>query len=160
MNIFEIVSAIALIVACVFIVIVVLMKETKSNMSQAISGGSADNFYQKNSGRTKDAKLNRTAVVATFVFFVLALAVNIINVHSAPVEEEGDTSGIVSEDTTSDDASADSDAGITVEVADDAAEGSTADDSSAAESTADDAAATESAADESATSTADESAAE
>ena len=146
MNIFEIVSAIALIVACVFIVIVVLMKETKSNMSQAISGGSADNFYQKNAGRTKDAKLNRTAVVATFVFFVLALAVNIINVHSAPVEDADDTSGIVSEDTTSDDASEDSDAGLTVEVADDAEE-----------SVSDDTAATESGAEES---TADESVAE
>ncbi len=136
MNIFEIVSAIALIVACVFIVIVVLMQETKTNMSQAISGGSADNFFQKNSGRTKEAKLNRVAVVATFVFFVLALAVNIINVHSAPVEDKDDTSGIVSEDTTSDDASADSDAGITVEVNDDGAEESTADDTSAEESTA------------------------
>ncbi len=136
MNIFEIVSAIALIVACVFIVIVVLMKETKSNMSQAISGGSADNFYQKNAGRTKDAKLNRTAVVATFVFFVLALAVNIINVHSNPAEDAGDTSGIVSEDTTSDDASADSDAGLTVEVADDAVEDSTSDDTAATESAA------------------------
>lgn len=136
MNIFEIVSAIALIVACVFIIIVVLMQETKTNMSQAISGGSADNFFQKNSGRTKEAKLNRVAVVATFVFFVLALAVNIINVHSAPVEDKDDTSGIVSEDTTSDDASADSDAGITVEVNDDGAEESTADDTSAEESTA------------------------
>lgn len=136
MNIFEIVSAIALIVACVFIVIVVLMKETKSNMSQAISGGSADNFYQKNAGRTKDAKLNRTAVVATFVFFVLALAVNIINVHSAPAKDADDTSGIVSEDTTSDVASEDSDAGLTVEVADDAANESGAEESTADESAA------------------------
>ncbi len=135
MNIFEIVSAIALIVACVFIVIVVLMQETKANMSQAISGGSADNFFQKNAGRTKEAKLNRIAVFATIVFFVLALAVNIINVHSAPVEDADDTSGIVSEDTTSDDASEDGGAGLTVEVADDAtddgAEESVADDSAA-----------------------------
>lgn len=135
MNIFEIVSAIALIVACVFIVIVVLMQETKANMSQAISGGSADNFFQKNAGRTKEAKLNRIAVFATIVFFVLALAVNIINVHSAPVEDADDTSGIVSEDTISDDASEDGGAGLTVEVADDAtddgAEESVADDSAA-----------------------------
>ena len=136
MNIFEIVSAIALIVACVFIVIVVLMQETKTNMSQAISGGSADNFFQKNSGRTKEAKLNRVAVVSAFVFFILALAVNIINVHSTPVEDTDDTSGIVSEDTTSDDASADSEAGITVEVADDAATESGAEESTADESAA------------------------
>ncbi len=149
MNIFEIVSAIALIVACVFIVIVVLMKETKSNMSQAISGGSADNFYQKNAGRTKDAKLNRTAVVATFVFFILALAVNIINVHSNPTEDTDDISGIVSEDITSDDVSADTDAGITVEVADDGAEDSASDDTAAADSDAEESVAEDSAADES-----------
>ncbi len=129
MNIFEIVSAIALIVACVFIVIVVLMKETKSNMSQAISGGSADNFYQKNAGRTKDAKLNRTAVVATFVFFILALVVNIINVHSAPTEDAGDTSGIVTEDGTSADDGAE--VVVTVEASDSTAEESTADESAA-----------------------------
>ncbi len=87
MNIFEIVSAIALIIACVFIIIVVLVKDTKSNMSQAISGGSSDNFFQKNVGRTKEARLNRTTVVATVVFFVLALAVNIINVHSKPAAD-------------------------------------------------------------------------
>lgn len=87
MNIFEIVSAIALIIACVFIIIVVLVKDTKSNMSQAISGGSSDNFFQKNAGRTKEARLNRTTVVATVVFFVLALAVNIINVHSKPAAD-------------------------------------------------------------------------
>lgn len=164
MNIFEIVSAIALIIACVFIIIVVLMKDTNSNMSQAISGGSADNFYQKNAGRTKDAKLNRTAVVATFVFFVLALAVNIINVHSTPTEDtEEDASGIVSEDTTSEAASADGDDSITVEVADDSgAEENTADEGGAEESTPDESGAEESTADESSAeeSTADESTAE
>ena len=81
MGIFEIISAIVLIIACVFIVIVVLINDTKSGMSQAISGASSDSFYQKNSGRTKEAKLNRAMVAATVIFFVLAFAVNIINVH-------------------------------------------------------------------------------
>ena len=97
MGIFEIISAIVLIIACVFIVIVVLMNDTKSGMSQAISGASSDSFYQKNSGRTKEAKLNRAMVVATIVFFVLAFAVNIINVHLGKIDtaEDGDTtSGI------------------------------------------------------------------
>lgn len=140
MNIFEIVSAIALIVACVFIIIVVLMNETKANMSQAISGGSADNFYQKNAGRTKEAKLNRIAVFATCVFFILALAVNIINVHSAPAEDaDKNTSGIVTEDTSSD-TSTDSEVVV--------------------DGGSSDTAATDSGAEEGATSTADESSAE
>ncbi len=88
MGIFEIISAIALILACVVIVIVVLMQNGNTGMSQAISGTSADSFYQKNSGRTKEAKLNRTCTVAAVIFFVLALAVNIINVHFGKAEED------------------------------------------------------------------------
>lgn len=81
MGIFEIISAIVLIVACVFIVIVVLMKDTKTQMSQTISGSTADSFFQKNAGRTKEAMLNKATVAAAIIFFVLALAVNVINVY-------------------------------------------------------------------------------
>lgn len=81
MGVFEIISAIILIIACVFIVIVVLMKDTKTQMSQSISGSTSDSYYQKNAGRTKEAMLNKATIVAAIVFFVLALAVNIINVY-------------------------------------------------------------------------------
>lgn len=134
MNIFEIISAIALIIACVFIVLVVLMQETKTNMSQAISGGSGDNFYQKNSGRTKEAKLNRIAVVCTVIFFVLALAVNIINTHaSSDSEVKEDTSSSIVLDG---DSSTESTGSSVAE--------STSSDASGAESTMSEASATES----------------
>ena len=87
MGIFEIISAIILIVACVFTIVVVLMKDTKTQMSQTIGGASSDNFFQKNSGRTKEAKLNKATVAATVIFFVLALAVNVINVHFGGKED-------------------------------------------------------------------------
>ena len=50
MGIFEIISAIVLIIACVFIVIVVLMQDTKTQMSQTISGNTGDNYFGKNQG--------------------------------------------------------------------------------------------------------------
>lgn len=81
MGVFEIISAIVLILACVFIVIVVLMKDTKTQMSQTISGSTSDSYYQKNAGRTKEAMLNKATIIAAIVFFVLALAVNVINVY-------------------------------------------------------------------------------
>ncbi|MDE6728388.1 MAG: preprotein translocase subunit SecG [Oscillospiraceae bacterium] len=81
MSIFEIISAIILILACVFIVVVVLLKDTKTQMSQSISGTSSDSFYQKNAGRTKEAILNKATVAAAVIFFVLAVAVNLINVY-------------------------------------------------------------------------------
>lgn len=81
MGIFEIISAIVLILACVFIIIVVLMQDTKTQMSQTISGSSNDNFFQRNSGRTKEAMLNKATVAAAIAFFVLALLVNMINLY-------------------------------------------------------------------------------
>lgn len=155
MNIFEIVSAIALIIACIFIIVVVLVKDTKSNMSQAISGGSSDNFFQKNAGRTKEARLNRTTVVATVIFFVLALAVNIINVHSKPAADTDSGSSVT--DSVSSDVEDESD--ITVDDSSSAAEddGSSAESSTESESAASD---TDSAVSESDSGAADESAAE
>ncbi len=156
MNIFEIVSAIALIIACVFIIVVVLVKDTKSNMSQAISGGSSDNFFQKNAGRTKEARLNRTTVVATAVFFILALVVNIINVHSKPAAADTDSGSSVTESVSSD---VEDESDITVDESSSTAE----DDGSSAESEAESNTESDSAADSAASDTdssADESAAE
>lgn len=85
MSIFEIISAIVLILACVFIIVVVLMKDTKTQMSQQISGTSSDSFYQRNVGRTKDAILNKATIVAAVIFFVLAVAVNLINVYGKDI---------------------------------------------------------------------------
>ena len=91
MSIFPVVSAIVLIIACIFIVVVVLVKDTKTQMSQTISGSSSDSFYQKNAGRTKEAMLNKATVAAAVIFFVLAIAVNVINVYWG-VSKKDDTS--------------------------------------------------------------------
>lgn len=110
MNIFEVVSAIVLIIACIFIVIVVLMKDTKTQMSQTISGTSSDSYYQKNAGRTKDAMLNKATIAATVLFFVLAVAVNVINVYWGGGKEEEANSGSSVSSVVSDSSSDTSDA--------------------------------------------------
>lgn len=109
MGVFEIVSAIILIIACVFIVVVILLKDTKTQMSQSISGNSSDSFYQRNAGRTKEAMLNKATIAAAVIFFVLAIAVNVINVYGKG-GNSGDTSSVVSENssTTSEDKPAES----------------------------------------------------
>ena len=115
MSIFEIISAIILILACVFIVVVILLKDTKTQMSQSISGTSSDSFYQKNVGRTKEAILNKATIVATVLFFVLAVAVNIINVYGKKANADNTTSGTaaVSSDTVSDETSPDAESSAT-----------------------------------------------
>lgn len=116
MSIFEVISAIVLILACVFIVVVVLMKDTKTQMSQQISGTSSDSFYQRNVGRTKDAILNKATIVAAVIFFVLAVAVNLINVYSKKSSSSGDnnaaavTSTVESSETEASDTASDSEA--------------------------------------------------
>ena len=100
MGIFEVISAIVLIIACVFIVVVILVKETKTQMSQTISGSSSDSFYQRNAGRTKEAMLNKATIVAAVIFFVLAVAVNVINVYGNKASTEDTTSSVT--DTVSD----------------------------------------------------------
>ena len=81
MSVLEIISAILLILSCVFIIRVVLMQDSKQGMSQTISGSSGDNYYQKNSGRTKEAKLARMTKIAAIVVFVVALLVNLITIY-------------------------------------------------------------------------------
>ncbi len=101
MGIFEIISAIVLIIACVFIVVVILVKDTKTQMSQTISGTSSDSFYQKNAGRTKEAMLNKATIAAAVVFFVLAVAVNLINVYSKKANADNTSSNNSAEVVTS-----------------------------------------------------------
>ena len=105
MTVIEIVFAILLILSCVFIIAIVLMQESKQGMSNVISGGSSDNYFQKNSGRTKEAKLSRATKVAAVIVFVVAIAVNLISVYwggeststgtgESTIGTSGDTSGL------------------------------------------------------------------
>ncbi len=88
MGIIEIISAIVLIIACVFIILVVLMQDTKQGMSQTIAGGSSDNYFQKNQGRSNEAKLNRLTKIAAIIFFVVALVANFVVIYSGNFESE------------------------------------------------------------------------
>ncbi|MBQ8612921.1 MAG: preprotein translocase subunit SecG [Ruminiclostridium sp.] len=87
MTVIEIISAFLLIIACVFVIAVVLMQESKQGMSNVITGGSSDNYYQKNSGRTREAKLSRATKIAAVAIFVIALAVNVISVYFGGSDE-------------------------------------------------------------------------
>lgn len=59
MNAFEIVSAILLLIACVVLVVLVMLQESKDKMSQTLTGGTNESYLGRNSGRTLDAMLAR-----------------------------------------------------------------------------------------------------
>lgn len=100
MSVIEIIAAFLLILACVFIVVIVMLQESKQGMSNVITGGGTDNYYQKNSGRTREAKLARATKTAAIAVFVIAVLVNVISVYFSGNDEKvlDTTPSIISED--------------------------------------------------------------
>lgn len=79
MNAVEIILGIfVILVSLVIIAIVLLQQGHRAGINGAISGG-ADTFLSKNKARTWDAKLARITKYAAILFFVLAVAANIIS---------------------------------------------------------------------------------
>jgi len=82
MGTIELISAILLILSCVFIIVIVFFQGgSKPGMSQTITGQSSDNYYQKNSGRSKEMRLKKFTVAAAVIFFTVAIAVNVVTVY-------------------------------------------------------------------------------
>ncbi len=68
----------ALILAALVIVITVMLQESQQQgLSGAIAGGS-DSFFEKNKGRTIEAKLAKITKIFTVFFFIAVLAAVII----------------------------------------------------------------------------------
>ena len=66
-----------LIILAVFLIIVVLLQESRSaGLSGAISGGAAT-FFGKSKGRTMEQKLVKLTKISAIVFFILTLGITI-----------------------------------------------------------------------------------
>lgn len=66
-----------LIILAVFLIIVVLLQESRSaGLSGAISGG-ADTFFGKSKGRTMEQKLVKLTRISAIAFFILTLGITI-----------------------------------------------------------------------------------
>ncbi len=63
---------IALIIDCILLMIVILMQEGKENGLTGTLTGSADTYWSKNKGRSKDSVIKKITVVLAVIFFVLA----------------------------------------------------------------------------------------
>ncbi|HCT16470.1 MAG TPA: preprotein translocase subunit SecG [Ruminococcaceae bacterium] len=77
MSALQYVFGAVLIILAVFLIIVVLLQESRSaGLSGAISGG-ADTFFGKSKGRTMEQKLVKLTRVSAIAFFILTLGVTI-----------------------------------------------------------------------------------
>lgn len=79
MNVLEIVIGAALLLISILTMIVCMMQEQKpQNATTALTGASNDSFYDKNRGRTKEARLRKITTILTVFFFVLILFIDIV----------------------------------------------------------------------------------
>lgn len=77
MSALQYVFGAVLIILAVFLIIVVLLQESRSaGLSGAISGG-ADTFFGKSKGRTMEQKLVKLTKISAIAFFILTLGITI-----------------------------------------------------------------------------------
>ncbi|MCI5844904.1 MAG: preprotein translocase subunit SecG [Oscillospiraceae bacterium] len=79
MGVLEIVIGAVLLLIGVLTMIVCMMQEQKpQNATAALTGASNDSFYDKNRGRTKEARLRKITTILTVLFFALILFIDIV----------------------------------------------------------------------------------
>ena len=68
-------------VVCVALIVLVLKQNKEDGgASGTIVGASANNFYEKNKGKTTEGKMKRATIALMVVFAVLTIALGIIYV--------------------------------------------------------------------------------
>ena len=84
MSTLEIIGGVAILVLSVIIIFICLSQEQKSqdSMTAALTGASADSFYGKNEGSTKEAILAKITRALVFILFAVVLAVNIVPIFT------------------------------------------------------------------------------
>ena len=84
MSALEIVGGVVLLIVCALVIVLCLAQDQKSqdSMTAALTGASAESFYNKNEGRTKEAILNKLTRTLGIIMFVAVLAVNLIPIFS------------------------------------------------------------------------------
>ena len=79
MNIVKyILMGIYAVVCLVLIVLVLKQNQGEGGASGTIVGASANNFYEKNKGKTREGKMKRATIILMIVFAVLTLTLDIL----------------------------------------------------------------------------------
>ena len=70
--------AVYIIVCIALVILVTKQSKEDSGASGTIVGASANNFYEKNKGRTAEGKMKRATIILMVVFAILTLALGIL----------------------------------------------------------------------------------
>ena len=67
-----------IILALGVVILVMLQHKEDQGMSATITGSSANNFLDKNKGRTREGRLKRMTIIFAIVFAVVTVVLNIV----------------------------------------------------------------------------------
>ncbi len=76
MEILRIILTVVFIIDCIALSVVVLMQEGKQQGLGALTG-TTDTYWGKNKGRSVEGGLEKATIVLGFLFFILALVLNL-----------------------------------------------------------------------------------
>ena len=65
-------------VAIALIILALIQSKEDAGLSSTITGSSANNFFEKNKGRTKEGKQKRWTIILAVVFAILTIALGIV----------------------------------------------------------------------------------
>lgn len=66
------------IIALSLIIVTLMQHKDDPGLSGTITGAAANNFLDKNKGRTKEGRLKRWTIILGIVFIVLTIVLNIV----------------------------------------------------------------------------------
>lgn len=67
-----------IVVALALIIITLMQHKEDQGLSSTITGSAANNFLDKNKGRTKEGKLKKWTIILMIVFVIVTVALNIV----------------------------------------------------------------------------------
>lgn len=70
--------AIYFVVSFSLIILALLQSKEDSGLSSTITGGGANNFFEKNKSRTKEGKQKRMTVILSIIFVLLTIVLGIV----------------------------------------------------------------------------------
>ena len=65
-----VIGAVLLLISLVTIIICMMQEQKPQNATAALTGASNDSFYDKNRGRTKEARLHKLTTIFVLILFI------------------------------------------------------------------------------------------
>lgn len=79
MQIIKIILVVVDLIICLALTILAMIQsKDDAGLSSTITGSSANNFFEKNKGRTKEGKQKRWTVILGIAFVIVTIALSII----------------------------------------------------------------------------------